>query len=136
MLRQTVVVIGLCAVVSWGYAADRGPPDTAAREGKTFFASNVLPRLVENGCQMCHATGYVHPNVLVYEDLLPYLAMGDAPEKSPVIRKIANLRAIRPDLPTHPGGQRCATIDAEPCKAIVRWWQVEFGGNRGEGARP
>jgi hypothetical protein len=74
--------------------------------------------------------------VILYEELLPYLAMGDAPEKSAVIRKIANLRAIRPDLPTHAGGQRCATIDTEPCKSIVRWWQVEFGGNRDAGARP
>ena len=69
-----------------------------------------MPKLAANGCPMCHSIGYVQPNVVVYTDLLPFLAMGDAPETTPVIRKIANLRAIRPDLPTHPGGQRCETI--------------------------
>jgi hypothetical protein len=113
----------ILAVTVSGAAADSGNN----RPGRAFFEQNVLPRLVENGCQMCHAVGYVHPNVMLYEDLLPYLAMGTAAETTPVIRKIANLRAIRPDIPTHPGGQRCETIGAEPCRSIVQWWDVEFG---------
>lgn len=136
MHRQATIVLCLCAIAVGGHATEGRGTGSAVREGKTFFAVNVLPRLAENGCQMCHATGYVHPNVLLYDELLPYLAMGDSPEKTPVIRKLANLRAIRPDLPTHPGGQRCATVDSEPCKSIVRWWQVEFGSQTAAGGRP
>jgi hypothetical protein len=95
--------------------------------GRRFFQEHVLPRIVENGCAGCHAVGYVQPNVTKYEELLPYLAMGDAPEKTAVIRKIANLRAIAPDRPTHPGGQRCASLESEPCRSIIRWWAIEFG---------
>lgn len=105
--------------------ADTG---TKSREaGRKFFSEAVVPKLVENGCPMCHAVGHVQPNVMMYDDLLPYLAMGDAAEKTPVLRKIANLRAIAPDRPTHPGGQRCDSLDAEPCKSITDWWRVEFG---------
>jgi hypothetical protein len=95
--------------------------------GRKFFAEQVVPKLAANGCPMCHAVGYVRPNVIVYDDLLPYLAMGDAPEKSALIRKIANLRAFSPARPTHPGGQRCADLVSDPCKTILRWWAVEFG---------
>jgi hypothetical protein len=109
------------------YAENTATSAEKGAAGSVFFEKNVVPRLAENGCPMCHAVGYVQPNVLVYEELLPYLAMGDAPEKTPVIRKIANLRAIRPDLPTHPGGQRCETVKSEPCRTIVEWWHVEFG---------
>lgn len=126
MVRLWAVTLGLCAVAAFAYATDAKTP-VGVRAGKTFFEAKVVPKLAENGCPMCHAVGYVQPNVLVYEEFLPYLAMGDAPEKTPVIRKIANLRAIRPDLPTHPGGQRCESIQSEPCSTIIEWWQVEFG---------
>jgi hypothetical protein len=112
------------------------PESASSRPGRVFFEQHVVPKLAENGCQMCHAVGYVHPNVLVYDEFLPYLAMGDAPEKTPVIRKIANLHAIRPDLPTHPGGQRCETIGSEPCKSIVTWWGIEFGADTGGDKKP
>ena len=121
--RTFTLMLGLTGAVV--LAAGAAQPHGAA--GKAFFEQNVVPKLAENGCPMCHAVGYVQPNVVVYEELLPYLAMGDAPEKTPVIRKIANLRAIRPDLPTHPGGQRCETLKSEPCSTIIKWWDVEFG---------
>lgn len=111
-----------------GICAESAAPPTIDRPGQAFFTEKVLPRLLENGCQMCHAVGYIEPNVLRYEHLLPYLAMGTDPETTPVIRKIANLRAIRPDMPTHAGGQRCETIASEPCRSIIEWWKVEFGG--------
>ena len=108
-----------------------------SRPGETFFTREVLPKLIENGCPMCHAVGYVQPNVTKYVDLLPYLAMGEEAEANPVIRKLANLRAIRPDLPTHPGGPRCETVQSEPCASILRWREVEFGTGSGDGgARP
>ena len=124
--RTLLLMLGLTGAVV--LAAGAAQPSSAA--GKTFFEQDVVPKLAENGCPMCHAVGYVQPNVVVYEELLPYLAMGDAPEKTPVIRKIANLRAIRPDLPTHPGGQRCETLKSEPCSSIIRWWNVEFGDDK------
>ena len=73
--------------------------------------------------------GYVTMVLVVFVSLTgAYLAMGTDPEATPVIRKIANLRAIRPDMPTHAGGQRCETIASEPCRSIIEWWKVEFGG--------
>lgn len=128
-MTPMIVLILIASLAGAGTAvADRPAPNTADSAGRRFFAAKVLPRLAENGCAMCHAVGYVQPNVLVYEELLPYLAMGDAPAKTPVIRKLANLRAIRPDLPTHPGGQRCETMASEPCRSIIEWWHVEFSG--------
>lgn len=124
---MTAAVLVASLAVLGTAAADRGATKKPDSPGRQFFSAHVLPKLAENGCAMCHAVGYVQPNVIVYDELLPYLAMGDAPEKTPVIRKIANLRAIRPDLPTHPGGQRCETIASEPCKSIIEWWRVEFG---------
>ena len=137
MRRTAAAAFALCVAA----AATAQPPKpeyvSGGRPGEAFFTREVVPKLVENGCPMCHAVGYVQPNVLHYAELLPFLAMGDAPEKTPVIRKIANLRAIRPDLPTHPGGQRCETVQSEPCASIVRWWQVEFGQDLGaNGAQP
>ncbi len=96
-------------------------------EGKAFFHSNVLPRLAENGCFQCHARGYVRPNVTVYEELLKRLAIGDSAENNVVIYKMTNLRSFNAYIPNHPGGQRCATIDDEPCKSIRQWWDIEFG---------
>lgn len=126
-LQVLVFVAGLAA----GCALAEGPANTE-RPGRMFFEQQVVPKLGENGCPMCHAVGYVQPNVLIYEHLLPYLAMGDAPEKTPVLRKLANLHAIRTDLPTHPGGQRCATLNSEPCKTITEWWGIEFGESKSE----
>jgi hypothetical protein len=104
------------------------PAKDASNEGREFFQERVVPRLAENGCPACHSVGYVRPNVLVYEELLRRLAIGDSPENNAVIYKIANLRSIAPDRPNHPGGQRCAGIDAEPCRSVREWWSVEFGG--------
>lgn len=116
------LLLGAPATLFTASAADGGRD-----AGRKFFQEQVLLRLAQNGCPACHAVGYIQPNVMIYAELLPYLAMGDAPEKTAVIRKIANLRAFAPDRPTHPGGQRCKSIDDEPCRTIIRWWQVEFG---------
>ena len=95
---------------------------------------SVLPKLGENmgeaqtSCLSCHGVGYLRPNLNVYEELLRRLAIGDSPENNAVIYKIANLRSIAPDRPNHPGGLRCESIDAEPCKTIRQWWRIEFGG--------
>jgi hypothetical protein len=100
---------------------------TASTAGRQFFYDEVLPKLAQNGCPSCHAVGYMHPNVTVYEELLRRLAIGDSPTNNAVIYKIANLRSISPERPEHPGGQRCATVDVEPCATIQRWWVIEFG---------
>ena len=107
-----------------------GPTPT----GRDFFYTTVVPKLAENGCPSCHAVGFMHPNVVVYEELLRRLAIGDSALNNAVIYKIANIRSIAADRPEHPGGQRCATIDAEPCLSIRRWWALEFGGNSGTAA--
>lgn len=96
-------------------------------KGRAFFQSEVLPRLAENGCLKCHGRGYVRPNVTVYEELLRRLAIGDSAENNAVIYKLANIRSISPEIPNHPGGQRCADIEAQPCKSIREWWEIEFG---------
>ncbi len=111
------------ALASPLYAEDSEP----SAEGRKFFLENVLPRLGENGCPSCHAVGYMRPNVTRYEELLRRLAIGDSADSSVVIYKLANLRSFAPDRPTHPGGQRCATPDSEPCKTLKRWWEIEFG---------
>jgi len=95
--------------------------------GRKFFYEIVLPKLAQNGCPSCHAVGYMHPNVTVYEEILRRLAIGDSPTNNAVIYKIANVRSIAPDRPNHPGGQRCANVDSEPCASIQRWWIIEFG---------
>jgi len=96
-------------------------------KGRDFFKTNVLPRLAENGCLKCHARGYLRPNITIYEELLRRLAIGDSAENNVVIYKIANIRSFTADIPNHPGGQRCASIDVEPCKSIRQWWEIEFG---------
>jgi hypothetical protein len=103
---------------------------SASDRGSAFFYERVVPKLVENGCPNCHAVGYIRPQVLKYEDALKYLAMGDSAETSVIVYKLANLRSISPDRPTHPGGQRCKTPDSEPCRTIMEWWRVEFGQKR------
>jgi hypothetical protein len=103
--------------------------DYSARPGKAFFEEQVLPKLFGNGCALCHTPGrgYVRPAV-TYRDLLPYLAMGQAADNNVLIYKMANQRSFAPDRPAHIGGQRCASEDAEPCKTLKAWWDVEFGG--------
>lgn len=124
---RTVALVLVLAVTASIQAEEPRKVAKPANEGKTFFQDNVLPRLAENGCPLCHTVGYLRPNVMVYEDLLPYLGMGDSPDNAVVIYKIANLRSIAPDRPTHPGGKRCPTPDSEPCKTLKQWWTVEFG---------
>jgi|TARA_B100000315_G_scaffold259301_1_gene314807 hypothetical protein len=96
-------------------------------KGQDFFKNNVLPKLAENGCLKCHARGYLRPNITVYEELLRRLAIGDSSENNAVIYKIANIRSFSPEIPNHPGGQRCASINVEPCSSIRQWWEIEFG---------
>lgn len=118
----TLALSLLCAD-SGANAAGESP----APAGKAWFAGHVLPRLVENGCHACHATGHVVPNVLVYEQLLPYLGMGWTRDDNVLIYKMANLRSISPERDTHVGGQRCASPEAEPCATFRVWWDREFG---------
>lgn len=127
------VLIGCLASVFMSHslhAEDKGYIDNVGNnfgKGRAFFHSNVLPRMAENGCVKCHARGYLRPNVIVYEELLRRLAIGDSAENNAVIYKIANIRSISPEIPNHPGGQRCSGIDSEPCKSIRQWWEIEFG---------
>ena len=107
-------------------AGSTGDP---SNEGRRFFYDAVLPKLSANGCPACHGVGYMHPNVTIYEELLRRLAIGDSPTNNAVIYKIANVQSIRADRPEHPGGQRCASVDTEPCASIQRWWRIEFGGH-------
>jgi len=101
------------------------------KAGREFYYNSVLPQLAQNGCPSCHAVGYIHPNVTVYEDALRRLAIGDSRTNNAIIYKIANVRSIAPDRPEHPGGQRCKTIDSEPCATIQKWWLIEFGNASG-----
>ena len=101
-------------------------------KGKDFFLVNVLPKLAEYGCLKCHARGYVRPNVTQYEELIRRLAIGDSAENNVVIYKLANLRSFSPEIPNHPGGQRCNSIHDEPCRSIREWWNIEFAPEVGE----
>jgi hypothetical protein len=116
-------VLGLAIVAAPLDAQDAKTPGA----GERFYYEKVLPRLVENGCPKCHATGYLRPNVGRYSEVLRRLAIGDSPVNNAVIYKIANLGSIAPDRPNHPGGQRCASIEVEPCKTVMAWWSIEFG---------
>lgn len=133
--RVLVAGLLLAATCLTAQAGDKGYVDNTGNnfgKGNEFFQSNVLPRLAENGCLKCHARGYLRPNLTQYEELLRRLAIGDSAENNAVIYKIANLRSISPEIPNHPGGQSCATIDAEPCKSIRQWWEIEFGQERAD----
>ncbi len=101
-------------------------------KGENFFYERVTPELVKNGCALCHATGYVRPNVFKYDEFIRRLAIGHTADNNVVIFKMANLRSIAPDMPNHPGGQRCETPDTEPCKSIKAWWEIEFGSQKSE----
>ena len=95
-------------------------------EGEMFYQENVSPMFAQNGCLKCHARGYIRPNIS-YESMLRRLAIGDSAENNVLIYKIGNVRSFSLNIPNHPGGQRCATIDAEPCKTVRQWWAIEFG---------
>lgn len=105
--------------------------DRFVGSGETFYLQHVLPKLSENGCVKCHARGYMRPT-MSYQSMFSRLAIGDSAENNAVIYKIANVRSFAPQIPNHPGGQRCATIDVEPCKSIRQWWQIEFGQQRAD----
>jgi hypothetical protein len=95
-------------------------------EGEMFYQENVSPMFAQNGCLKCHARGYIRPNIS-YESMLRRLAIGDSAENNVLIYKIGNVRSFSSNIPTHPGGQRCATLDTEPCKTVRQWWAIEFG---------
>lgn len=110
-----------------------GPPEIVRAtfpdsEGKTYFNEQVLPKLSANGCPVCHmpGAGYVRPEIS-YDGLFPFLAIGQAADNNIIMFKIANQRSFAPDQPNHPGGKRCENEDADPCKSIKTWWEVEFG---------
>jgi hypothetical protein len=122
---SSVAVLAVCLAEIASLARSQASP--GSDEGRQFFYSTVIAKLAENGCPACHAVGYMHPNVTIYEELLRRLAIGDSPTNNAVIYKLANVRSIASDRPEHPGGQRCKTIDAEPCASIQKWWSLEFG---------
>jgi len=95
-------------------------------EGEMFYQENVSPMFAQNGCLKCHARGYIRPNIS-YESMLRRLAIGDSAENNVLVYKIGNVRSFSSSIPNHPGGQRCATLDTEPCKAVRQWWAIEFG---------
>ena len=95
-------------------------------EGEMFYQENVSPMFAQNGCLKCHARGYIRPNIS-YESMLRRLAIGDSAENNVLVYKIGNVRSFSSNIPNHPGGQRCATLDKEPCKTVRQWWAIEFG---------
>ena len=95
-------------------------------EGEMFYQENVSPMFAQNGCLKCHARGYIRPNIS-YESMLKRLAIGDSAENNVLVYKIGNVRSFSSNIPNHPGGQRCATLDTEPCKTVRQWWAIEFG---------
>lgn len=100
-------------------------------KGKRYFNRRVLPALAANGCLTCHtpARGDVFP-AIQYEFLLPYLAMGQSATNNILMLKLANQRSFNTHQPEHVGGQRCVAENAEPCRSIQAWWQIEFGKTR------
>lgn len=119
---RSCLLLGLAGMAAPITAQDA----TVIAAGEKYYYESVLPRLAENGCPKCHAAGYLRPNVGAYNDMLRRLAIGDSPANNAIIYKIANIRSIAPDRPNHPGGQRCATVESEPCKTIMQWWSIEF----------
>lgn len=117
-LKSTALLVGYLLAL----------PAGAGEKGEAFFESEVMPRLSENGCAMCHipGRGYVRP-AIVYRELLTYLAMGQSADNNVLVFRLANLRSMSPGRPAHFGGQRCATLEAEPCRTLMQWWEVEFG---------
>lgn len=117
-LASTALLLGFAAAL----------PAVAEQHGEAFFNAEVTPRLAENGCVMCHSPGpgYIRP-AIEYRDLLTYLAMGQSSDNNVLVFRLANLRSMMPGRPAHFGGQRCASLEAEPCRTLMRWWEVEFG---------
>ena len=136
--KKIITVVVFLLIVAFAFITDPGSVKKAVEnnavgnidryvtQGEIFYLNDVLPKLAENGCLKCHARGYMEPT-MSYESMLRRLAIGDSAENNIVIYKLANVRSFSPQIPNHPGGQRCATIDAEPCKSIRQWWQIEFG---------
>ncbi|HZD51709.1 MAG TPA: hypothetical protein VE175_01560 [Woeseiaceae bacterium] len=85
-------------------------------------------QLARNGWARCPLPdpAYVRPGV-TYRDLLPYLAMDRAADDNVLIFRLANQRNFTPDRPAHMSG-RCPSPAAQPCRAIMRWWALEFEG--------
>jgi hypothetical protein len=98
-----------------------------ARADEAYFNANVAPKLAQDKCAACHVANFIRPRVFEYRELLPYLAMGTSPENNVLIAKMSNARHLLPDVASHPGGQRCQTIDSEPCLSFRSWWDNEFG---------
>ena len=117
-LASTALLLGFVAAL----------PAVAEQQGEAFFNAEVTPRLAENGCVMCHSPGpgYIRP-AIEYRDLLTYLAMGQSSDNNVLVFRLANLRSMMPGRPAHFGGQRCASLEAEPWRTLMRWWEVEFG---------
>lgn len=95
-------------------------------DGEMFYQENVSPMFAQNGCLKCHARGYIRPNIS-YESMLRRLAIGYSAENNVLVYKIGNVRSFSSNIPNHPGGQRCATLDTEQCKTVRQWWAIEFG---------
>jgi hypothetical protein len=109
-----------------GSEENKQEANNSIAEGKAFYQENVSPKFAQNGCMKCHARGYIRPNIS-YESMLRRLAIGDSAENNVLIYKIGNVRSFSSNIPNHPGGQRCATLDTEPCKTVRQWWAIEFG---------
>ena len=117
----------LCSFsLATGSEENKEEANNSMGKGEMFYVQNVSPKFAQNGCLKCHARGYIRPNIS-YESMLRRLAIGDSAENNVLIYKIGNIRSFSPEIPNHPGGQRCATIDAEPCKTVRQWWDIEFG---------
>ncbi|SVC85324.1 uncharacterized protein METZ01_LOCUS338178 [marine metagenome] len=127
IMKKFLIIINL--IIFCNYSVTNAQ-EIAFNLGENFFYTQVIPKLAENGCIACHGVGYLRPKVTDYKDLLKRLAIGDSEINNALIYKIANVRSINPEIPNHPGGQRCKTVDSEPCKTIQKWWQIEFGDQR------
>lgn len=130
--NRSATIAALCASIFLmsgvgTFASQDQSATTKVRKGETFFDEKVVPALIENGCQTCHAQNYVRPRVFEYKELLPYLGMGSTDSENVLINKLANLRSFSADRYSHPGGKRCDSINREPCATLRQWWHVEFG---------
>jgi hypothetical protein len=98
-----------------------------AQADEAYFNANVAPKLAQDKCATCHVANFIRPRVFEYRELLPYVAMGTSPENNVLIAKMTNARHLLADVASHPGGQRCQSIDSEPCLSFQTWWKNEFG---------
>lgn len=97
--------------------------DSPATSARAFFDTEVVPRLAENGCPTCHASGYVEPS-FSYAGYLPLLGMGRSDSDNYLINKIS--KVAKDGRSIHVGGRRCSRLDDEPCKSLRAWWRIEF----------